>query len=95
MGLILSLIMGLIATIVMGLLVGIAAGFIMKSNYPWYIDILLGIVGSIVGGWLTSLLLGVDLTGGFNLTTFVVSLIGALIVIAIYRAVTRRSVSRR
>lgn len=87
--------MGLIASLVMGLLVGMAAGFIMKSNYPWYIDILLGIVGSIVGGWLTSLLLGVNLTGGFNLTTFVVSLIGALIVIGIYRAVAGRRVSRR
>lgn len=87
--------MGLIASLVMGLLVGMAAGFLMKSNYPWYIDILLGIVGSIVGGWLTSLLLGVNLTGGFNLTTFVVSLIGALIVIGIYRAVSGRRVSRR
>jgi uncharacterized membrane protein YeaQ/YmgE (transglycosylase-associated protein family) len=87
--------MGFILWLVMGLLVGMAAGFLMKSNYPWYIDVLLGIVGSMVGGWLTGLILGVDLTGGFNLTTFIVSLIGAVIVIAIYRLVTRQSVTRR
>lgn len=86
---------GFILWLVMGLLVGITAGFLMKSNYPWYIDILLGIVGSIIGGWVTSLLLGVDMTSGFNLTTFIVSVIGAVIVIAIYRAVAGRSVSRR
>lgn len=77
--------MGLIATLVMGLLVGMATGFLMKSNYPWYIDVLLGIAGAMVGGWITSLLLGVDLTGGFNLTTFIVSLLGAVLIVGIYR----------
>jgi uncharacterized membrane protein YeaQ/YmgE (transglycosylase-associated protein family) len=86
--------MGLILSLVMGLIVGIITGFIMKSNYPWYIDIILGIIGSIVGGWLSSLLLGVDLTTGFNLTTLVVSVIGAVIVVALYRLITRRSVMR-
>jgi uncharacterized membrane protein YeaQ/YmgE (transglycosylase-associated protein family) len=87
--------MGLIASLIMGLLVGMATGFLMKSNYPWYIDVALGIVGALVGGWLTSLLLGTNLVSGFNLTSFIVSLLGAVLVVAIYRAVTRRSVSRR
>jgi uncharacterized membrane protein YeaQ/YmgE (transglycosylase-associated protein family) len=86
--------MGFIATIIMGLLVGMAAGFLMKTNYPWYIDILLGIVGSIVGGWLASIILRVDFTGGFDLMTFVVSVIGAVIVIAIARMVTGRRAVR-
>jgi uncharacterized membrane protein YeaQ/YmgE (transglycosylase-associated protein family) len=86
--------MGLILSLVMGLIVGIITGFIMKSNYPWYIDIILGIIGSIVGGWLSSLILGVDLTTGFNLTTLVVSVVGAVIVVALYRLITRRSVTR-
>lgn len=82
--------MGFLLWILMGLIVGTVAGFVMKSSYPWYIDILLGIVGSAVGGWLTSIFLGVDLTGGFNLTTFVVALIGAIIVIGIVRLFTGR-----
>jgi uncharacterized membrane protein YeaQ/YmgE (transglycosylase-associated protein family) len=86
--------MGLISTIIMGLLVGMVAGFLMKTNYPWYIDIILGIIGSVVGGWITSLLLGVDLTGGFNLTSFVVAVIGAVIVIAITRMITGRRGAR-
>lgn len=86
--------MGLILSLVMGLVVGVITGFIMRSNYPWYIDVILGIIGSLVGGWLSSLLFGVDLTTGFNLTTLVVSVIGAVIVVALYRLITRRSVVR-
>lgn len=84
--------MGLILSIIMGLIVGAITGFIMKSNYPWYIDLLLGIVGSAVGGWLSSVFLGADLTTGFNLTTLVVSVIGAVIVVAVFRLLTRRPV---
>ena len=86
--------MGLILSLVMGFIVGAITGFLMKSNYPWYIDVVLGIIGSIVGGWLSSLIFGVDLTTGFNLTTLVVSVIGAVIVVALYRWFTQRSVRR-
>lgn len=82
--------MGLLLTLLMGLIVGAITGFLMKSNYPWYIDILLGIIGAAVGGWLTSIFLGADLTTGFNLTTLIVSVIGAVIVVFIYRLITGR-----
>lgn len=85
--------MGLILTIIMGLLIGAAAGFLMKSSYPWYIDLLLGLVGAFVGGFLSSILFGTDLTTGFNITTFIVGVIGAVIVIGIARAVTGRRVA--
>ncbi len=81
--------MGFILWIVMGLIVGGVAGFVMRSSYPWYVDLLLGVVGSWLGGWLTSIFLGVDLTTGFNLTTFVTALIGAVILIALSRLVFR------
>ncbi len=51
---------------------------------------ILGIVGSILGGWLTQLIFGVDLVGAINLTSIVVSIIGAIIVIAIYRFLRRK-----
>ncbi|MBC8163544.1 MAG: GlsB/YeaQ/YmgE family stress response membrane protein [Roseiflexaceae bacterium] len=85
--------MGLILTIIMGLLIGAAAGFLMKSSYPWYVDLLLGLVGAFVGGFLSSILFGADLTTGFNITTFIVGVIGAVIVIGIARAVTGRRVA--
>jgi uncharacterized membrane protein YeaQ/YmgE (transglycosylase-associated protein family) len=50
-------------------------------------DIVLGIIGAIVGGFLSSALLGVDVTG-FNLVSIIIAFVGAVIVIAIARAVT-------
>jgi len=86
--------MGLIATIVMGILAGWITGLLMRgSGYGVIWDLILGVVGALVGGWLTSIFLGVDLTGGFNLTTLIVSVIGAIVVTLIFRLVTRRSLA--
>jgi uncharacterized membrane protein YeaQ/YmgE (transglycosylase-associated protein family) len=87
--------MGIIATLIVGALAGWLAGLLMRgAGYSWLINVVLGIVGSLVGGWIGSLLLGVDLVTGINLTTIVTSVIGAVIVVAIYRLVTRGSVAR-
>jgi uncharacterized membrane protein YeaQ/YmgE (transglycosylase-associated protein family) len=86
--------MGLIATIVVGLIAGWLTGKLMSGgSYGAIANLLLGIVGSMVGGWLTSLFLGVDLITGFNITTIIVSVIGAVVVVAIYRLITRRSIT--
>lgn len=86
--------MGLIASIIIGLLAGWLAGLLMKGGgYGFIGDLVLGLLGSVVGGWLGGMLLGVDLTSGFNLTTLVTSIVGAVIIIAIYRLITRRSIA--
>jgi len=77
--------MNIFALIIVGLIAGYLASKIMKTNTSLFTEMILGIVGSILGGWLTQLLFGVDLVGAINLTSIVVSLIGAIIVIAIYR----------
>ena len=82
--------MGLIATIVVGLIAGLVASWLMKADTGVIVDIILGIVGSVVGGWITSLLLGVDLVSGFNLTSIIVAIIGAVVVIAVYRFIRRK-----
>jgi uncharacterized membrane protein YeaQ/YmgE (transglycosylase-associated protein family) len=84
---------GFIGSLIIAAVAGVLTGMIMKRDYPWYIDVILGLIGGAVGGWLSSLLLGVDLTTGFNLTTLVVSVIGAVIVVAVYRLITRRSIA--
>jgi uncharacterized membrane protein YeaQ/YmgE (transglycosylase-associated protein family) len=81
--------MGLIATIVVGLIAGWLASMLMKAKTGLLMDLVLGVVGSILGGWLPSVLLGVDLVSGINVTSIVVALVGAIIVIAIYRFFTR------
>jgi uncharacterized membrane protein YeaQ/YmgE (transglycosylase-associated protein family) len=78
----------------MGIVAGWLTGKLMKGGgYGLVGDLILGVIGAIVGGWLSSILLGVDLTGGFNLTTLVVSVIGAVVVVLIFRLVTRRSLT--
>lgn len=76
--------MGLFTSIIVGLLAGMAASWLMKTDHKWYIDILIGIAGSILGGWITSLILGTNLVSGFNLTTLLVSIGGAVLVLLIY-----------
>jgi len=86
--------MGFFASIVIGVIAGWLTGKLMKGGgYGFWGDLGLGLVGALVGGWLSSILLGVDLTSGFNLTTLVVSVIGAVIVVLLFRLVTRRSLT--
>lgn len=77
--------MGLFITILVGIIAGYVAAKLMKIDVSFWIAMLLGIAGSIVGGWVTSLLLGVNLASGFNLTTILVSIGGAVLVVLIYR----------
>jgi uncharacterized membrane protein YeaQ/YmgE (transglycosylase-associated protein family) len=87
--------MGFIATIVIGVLAGWITGKVMRgSGYGFWLDLLLGIVGAIVGGWLTSIFLGVDLTTGINLTTLLVAVLGSVIVVALYRLFSGRTAVR-
>ena len=82
--------MSIIGWIVLGLLAGWIAGLVMRGGgYGIIGDIILGIIGALVGGFLSSVLLGVDVTG-FNVTSLVIAVLGAIIVIAIARAVSPR-----
>lgn len=81
--------MGLIATIVVGLIAGLLASWLMKAKTGIWIDLILGVVGGVVGGWITSLIMGVNLMSGINLTSIIVAVVGAIIVIAVYRLIMR------
>jgi len=81
--------MNLIAAILVGAIAGWLASLVMKTKTGFVLDLILGVVGGIVGGWITSLILGVDLVGGFNLTSIVVAFIGAIVVVVIYRALRK------
>jgi uncharacterized membrane protein YeaQ/YmgE (transglycosylase-associated protein family) len=82
--------MGLLATIVVGLIAGLLASWLMKAETGILVDLILGVVGGVVGGWITSLILGVDLVSGFNLTSILVAVLGAIVVIAVYRFIAKR-----
>lgn len=90
--------MGIIAWIILGLIAGALAKFIMPGNDPGGIIVttLLGIVGALLGGFLASALFGVSPNDGFfDLSTWISAIVGALIILAIYRAVAGRRAVRR
>lgn len=88
--------MGWIAFIVLGLLAGAIAKLIMPGNDPGGIIItaLIGVVGALLGGWLGGLIFGVELAGFFNLTTWILAIVGSLILLGIYRLVAGRRAVR-
>lgn len=78
--------MGIILWIVFGALVGWIASLIMKtdSQQGAVLNIVIGIVGAVIGGWLMSVL-GQGGISGFNLYSFIVALIGAIVLITAIR----------
>jgi uncharacterized membrane protein YeaQ/YmgE (transglycosylase-associated protein family) len=77
---------GIIWWIIVGLIAGWATGKIMKgSGYGPIMDIVLGIVGAIIGGWIVSAL---GLGGGGIIWSIIVAIIGAVILVWIVRLIT-------
>ena len=74
----------------MGLVAGfIASKIVNKTGEGFFMDIILGIVGAIVGGVLFSAVGASGITG-LNLYSMVVAVIGAIVVLLVYHAVARR-----
>ena len=78
--------MSYLAWIVLGLISGfIASKIVNKSGAGAIMDIVLGIVGAVVGGWLFNTIGHVGVTG-LNLYSILVAVFGAIIVLIIYHA---------
>ncbi|MQA17079.1 MAG: GlsB/YeaQ/YmgE family stress response membrane protein [Pseudonocardiaceae bacterium] len=88
--------MGFIAWIVLGLLAGALAKLIMPGDDPGgiIITMLIGIVGALLGGWLGGLIFNVELGGFFSITTWILAIVGSLILLGIYRLVVGRKAVR-
>ena len=82
--------MGIVAWIVVGAIAGFITNMIMGGGEGVIGTILLGIVGAVVGGWLAGSVLKVADVTGINIESIVVAVFGAVIVVALYRMVTRR-----
>ena len=82
--------MSFIAWIVLGLISGfIASKLVNKSGEGLILDIVLGVVGALVGGWLFNEF-GMAGVTGVNLYSLVVAVVGAVLVLVIYHTVFRR-----
>ncbi len=83
--------MSFIAWIVLGLIAGfIASKIVNKSGEGFIMDIVLGVVGSVVGGYLFQTF-GMAGVTGVNLYSILVAVIGAIVVLVIYHAIAGRS----
>ena len=82
--------MGIITWIILGLIAGfIASKIVHKQGQGFWLDIALGIVGALVGGFLFDLF-GASGVTGLNIYSMIVAVVGAVVVLLIYNAVTSR-----
>ena len=83
--------MGIIAWIVLGALAGFIASKIMGSSDGLIMMVVLGIVGAVVGGFIAGTVLGIADVTGLNLTSLLVAVFGAVVVIFVARFFLSRS----
>lgn len=82
--------MGIMGWIIFGLIVGVVAKFLMPGRDPggFIVTILLGIVGAVVGGYLGRV---VGWYGPDDPVGFIAAVLGAIVLLVLYRAIARRS----
>jgi uncharacterized membrane protein YeaQ/YmgE (transglycosylase-associated protein family) len=81
--------MSVIAWIVLGLIAGfIGSKIVNKSGEGLVVDLLLGVVGAVVGGWLAGFF-GLAGVTGLNLYSVAIAVVGAIVVLAVYHAIRR------
>ena len=85
--------MGIIAFIILGALAGIIAKALMPGDDQggFIVTTIIGIVGALIGGFLAGVLFDADpLDEFFDISTWLTAIVGSIILLAIYRAVTGR-----
>ncbi len=82
--------MSIIGWLILGLIAGfIASKIVNNSGQGIFLDIVLGVIGSVVGGYLFSIFGAAPVTG-FNIYSMVVAVVGAIVVLWVYHALVGR-----
>ncbi len=86
----------IISAIVVGAIIGALARLVMpgKQNLSVLMTVALGVVGAFLGSWLTSLFGYTNANGGFAIIPFIVGIVVAVVLIALYTSVTGRHGTR-
>jgi uncharacterized membrane protein YeaQ/YmgE (transglycosylase-associated protein family) len=85
--------MSVIGWIVLGLIAGVIAKYLLgsRAKHGVVVTILIGIAGALVGGWAASELFDIKATGGFfDLSTWLIAIVGSVVLLGIYYAITNR-----
>jgi uncharacterized membrane protein YeaQ/YmgE (transglycosylase-associated protein family) len=89
--------MSVVGWIVLGLIAGVIAKSLLggRARHGIIVTILIGIAGALVGGWAASRFFGIPATGGFfDLSTWLIAIIGSVVLLLIYYAITNGSRGR-
>jgi uncharacterized membrane protein YeaQ/YmgE (transglycosylase-associated protein family) len=86
-----EVIMGILGWIVLGLIAGAIAKAILPGSQGggWFITLILGVVGALVGGFIGSAVFSIGLENFWSLQTWIVAILGSILVLLIYGLVTR------
>ncbi|RTK95043.1 GlsB/YeaQ/YmgE family stress response membrane protein [Candidatus Saccharibacteria bacterium] len=84
--------MGILAWIIFGALAGWIASLLMNTNEEQgaFMNIVVGIVGAMIGGF-GARLLGANGVTGFNLSSLFIAIIGSVVLLGLYKAVSHRA----
>lgn len=83
--------MGILGWIVLGLIAGAIAKLILpgRQGGGWIMTLILGVVGALLGGWLGSMIFNVGLEDFWSLQTWIVAIVGSIVVLLIWGLVTK------
>lgn len=83
--------MGIIGWIVLGLVAGAIAKLILpgRQGGGWVITLILGVVGALLGGFIGSAIFGVGIEEFWDLSTWLLAIGGAIIVLLVYGLITK------
>lgn len=84
--------MGIIGWIVLGLIAGAIAKAILpgRQGGGWLVTLLLGVVGALLGGFIGSAVFGIGLENFWSLQTWIVAILGSIVVLLLYGLLFRR-----
>jgi uncharacterized membrane protein YeaQ/YmgE (transglycosylase-associated protein family) len=83
--------MSIVGWIVLGLIAGVIAKSLLggRAKHGLIVTIMIGIAGALLGGWAASRFFGIAATGGFfDLSTWIIAIIGSVVLLLIYHAIT-------
>ena len=83
--------MSILGWIVLGLIAGVIAKSLLGgwAQHGIIVTIVIGIAGALLGGWAASKFFGIAATGGFfDLSTWIIAIIGSVVLLLIYHAIT-------
>jgi uncharacterized membrane protein YeaQ/YmgE (transglycosylase-associated protein family) len=88
-----EVVVGIIGWIVLGLIAGAIAKAILPGTQGggWLITLILGVVGALLGGFIGSAVFGIGLENFWSLQTWIVAILGSILVLLIYGLFTRGS----